>query len=99
MASSIGAKGDLRLRPLARWSIGVRSCVRLRVCAAPSTQRAAHRDVLAEHIGFEVHGVARRALRASAVCCNVNGTICTPTRASGSVATVRLMPSIAIEPF
>ena len=38
------------------------------------------RDVLAEHVGLEIHGVARRCASTAPCAAHVNGTICTPTR-------------------
>ena len=73
-------------------------CDRPRRDVSPAQLRGAD-DVLADHVAFEVDAIAD--LRAAAGWCaaSVNGTICTSNRSSPRPATVRLMPSTAIDPL
>ena len=55
-------------------------------------------DVLPDHVAFEVDAVARLRRWRRLVCASVYGTICTSNRSAPRPATVRLMPSTAIDP-
>ena len=64
----------------------------------PGQFRGAH-DVLADHVALEVDAVANLRACCRFVCAIVYGTTCTSNRSAPRPATVRLMPSTAIEPF
>ena len=79
-----------------RMSSSASSMVANGVMTSPQRERSLH--VLADHVGLEVHGLARPRAAPSVVTASVCGISITSKRRDPSAATVRLTPSTATEP-